>query len=177
MRNGLGRELLRVLLGRALLGELLRKLLGCVLLGRKLLGRRLRGGYGVSRSRRALASRSSLRREIGRQRRPPLILQVRLHLVGMRLRRRVRELRVLLGEGVGHVGSVLRVVDCRLRHESISVHSGGLRGCLLLRHHPRAHPPDVIPRGGSGAHLRLWCMAARIRMSRMLSEHAVLDWR
>ncbi len=168
MRNGLGRELLMVLLGRELLG-------------RKLLGRRLRGGYGVSRSRRALASRSSLRREIGRQRRPPLILQVRLHLVGMRLRRRVRELRVLLGEGVGHglghVGSVLRVVDCRLRHESISVHGGRLRRRLLLRHHPRAHPPDVIPRGGSGPHLRLWGMAARDRMSRMLSKHAILDWR
>ena len=66
VRNGLGRELLRELLGGELLGELLRMLLRCMLLGRKLLGRRLRGGYGVSRNWRALASRSSLGREIGR---------------------------------------------------------------------------------------------------------------
>ncbi|KAL1835080.1 hypothetical protein VTK73DRAFT_6309 [Phialemonium thermophilum] len=112
-----------------------------------------RGLGGVNRSRQTVLGSVGmmgrrLRREIGRQRRPPLLLHVRVHRMGLRValrrggrrrrrRRGSRSVGVLrcgrLGHAVGHGGGqalrrMLRTVQARLRHERVPIH-----GMLLRR--------------------------------------------
>jgi len=140
-------------------------------LRRNLGSRGLRGRHGVALH----GLHLWLGREIGGQRRSPLVLHVRLHLVGVRLGRSVGILRHGVRRHVWlQVGRVLRIVDSRLRHECKAVHLGlGLPGTNWLADHGRTHPPDVVPgRRPGAAHPGLRGVASR-SVCGMLHKDAV----
>lgn len=88
-------------------------------------------------------------REVGRERRPSLVLHERLHLVGVRLWWWVWVLWSRLLHALGHVGWHIRlvlaigVVDGRLWHISKPIR--GWR-CRSGRADGLAHPPHVVSR-------------------------------
>jgi hypothetical protein len=155
---------------------LLRQLSGQ--LGRGRLRRRDRMARRRRRRRRSL--RRVLHGEGCRARRPPLIVDIRLHLVRLWL---WLGLGLLLGIGirgmnrshdVRHVGwhamRILRAEDGLLRHVTIPVHwsLGRPRRPDRLGNHGWAHAMDVVPRRRPRGHLRLRGVSPR-------PKDAVLD--
>lgn len=123
-----------------------------------------------------------LRREVRRQRGTSLVLQVCLHLMGMRLWRRVWELwSMRLHTMRRHVCLLLalriRVVDGRLRHIRKAVDC--LR-CWPVRPnwlaHVWAHSSDVISGRRSRSHKRLRCMCSLHWEAMVAQEGAARYW-
>ena len=121
--------------------------------------------------------RGSLRREVGRKGRPPVV-HIRLH-VGVRLGRRIGVLRGRLRHIGGHIGVLLRVVDGRVRHVGKAVYGWSLRRTRRAngRDHVRRHPPHVVPGSGSRAHLGLRRVRPLHDLGGVLHEHTVGDGR
>lgn len=120
-----------------------------------------------------------LGREVGRQRRPSLVLHVSLHLMGVCLWGSViAKLGVDLSQSVRRhawlqVGRVLRVVDSRLRHVCVAVNlRRRLPGADRLADHSGIHPPDVVPGRWPGSHPRLGSMTT----GAMCDKDAVGNW-
>jgi len=123
-----------------------------------------------------------LGREIRRQRRPSLVLHVRLHLVGVRLWWGIWVLRMYRGHGVRwhvglHVGGVLRIVDGWLGHKCVAVHLRlRLSRTDRLANHGGTHPPDVVPGRRPGAHTWLGRVTPWT-VSGMLDKDTIGNWR
>jgi len=120
------------------------------------------------------------RREIRRERCPSLFFHVGLHLMGMRLLRRVSIWRARLWHAVVHVLLVLRVVDSGLWHIGITVDLLRVvrdRATVRLSH-VWPHSSHVVPRRRPRTHMGwLRSMSSVYWVSRVRYEGAILDWR
>ena len=120
------------------------------------------------------------RREVRRERCPPLFFHVGLHLMRVRLLRRVRIWRARLWHAVVHVLLVLRVVDRGLWHIGIAVDLRTLvraRAAVRLTH-VWPHSAHVVPRRRSRTHMgRLRSVSSVYWVTWVRYEAAILDWR